>query len=329
MHYLIVYHGNCPDGLTASWLIKQYMQPFIESKGKATFEYIGAEAGQIKYTTASSWKDKFVYFVDIAPSDPELINQIASEANFVLILDHHETSHTKLVENVEKMNNFRYASNVLIQLNMNYCGAQLAMQHINYQCLMNLSTWFVNYVADQDLWTWKIPQSREVLAAMHLYYDQYRWTGLDRLQKETEEMGQYAIIQKLITLGTPIVEAEDREIARLVKSSVPAILTDRETKEEFKVRITHCDNPAIVSRVGSELLAEFSDIQCSLMYRYEMIKNNWKVSVRARAWETVNVAVLAEHFGGGGHKPASAFSMPNTDLGFTSFLTFSLHKENK
>jgi oligoribonuclease NrnB/cAMP/cGMP phosphodiesterase (DHH superfamily) len=321
MHYLIVYHGNCPDGLTASWLMKQYLQPLLERKGH-TFEYIGAEAGQIKYTTASSWKEKLVLFVDIAPSDPALINQIAAEANFVLVLDHHETSYTKLVEEARK-NEFKYAPNVQIHLNMNYCGAQLVMQHINEAFLLGLTTWFVKYVADQDLWTWKIPNSRQVLAAMHLYYDQYHWSGLDRLQKETEELGEEAIIQKLITLGTPIVEAEDREIARLVKSSVSAILTDRETKEEFKIRITHCDNPAIVSRVGSELLAEFSDIQCSLMYRYEMIKNNWKVSVRARAWETVNVAVLAEHFGGGGHKPASAFSMPNTDSGFSSFLTFA------
>ncbi len=83
---LCIYHGNCADGFTAAWAVHSFFGP-----GNVDF-YAGVHQDPPPDVT-----DRDVIIVDFSYK-AAILNEMASAANSILILDHHKTAQADLAE---------------------------------------------------------------------------------------------------------------------------------------------------------------------------------------------------------------------------------------
>src|SRR3990167_3750811 len=152
----IIYHGPCPDGTGGLWSACYYKPIEIRYACKAGVNPIDDYTGMN------------VIFVDICPTLDYLLN-LVKKAKYVVILDHHKSSERMILDNTSKLSEI---SNLHIEFDMKRSGCQIAWDYFfdNIQ-----RPFFIDYIADRDLWTWKLPHSKEINSAFFElgYIDSY------------------------------------------------------------------------------------------------------------------------------------------------------------
>lgn len=107
-----------------------------------------------------------------------------------------------------------------------------------------------------------------------------------------------------------ILNADDERIyAGLVRKATDCIITTLDGKQSWKVRAVECDH-SYVSEVGNQLV---QDQLCdfSLMYRYDIIKDEWWISRRALPSSDIDLTKIIPLFDalGGGHPKAAGMTL--------------------
>jgi uncharacterized protein len=279
-----LFHGGCPDGIGGAY-------PFWKL-ADGTITFLG-----VKHNEAypkDLVRGKNVVIVDFSYSR-DIMLELCLDAKSVLVLDHHDTA-ARSLKGLEMI-----CKNCSYIFDLDRSGAQIAWDW----CFPNSQRpWFIDIIADRDLWKWKIPNSKEIGMALH-YLDFYKWEKMDELYKSENSN---ADIAQFVTQGTLLIQIANKDIAHAVATSVLCEF------EGYTVRLTTCQ-ASMRSDVGGEL-ANLPDCQFAVIWRYAFAEDQWWISMRASKTCELQLNQIAEKFGGGGHPKACGFAIhgPNSQV---------------
>lgn len=299
-----LYHSGCPDGIGAAWCLwrenrinkntitRRKAQKSIDTEGRLLKEICikTLSIHGVRYNEPfpeNIIKGKKVIIVDFS-YDRESIKEMCEISEYIFILDHHDTAQRELEGLEEELPNFSCIFDMLrsgVQITWDWCYPN------------EPRPWFVEVIADRDLWKWTYPNSKEIGKALY-HYGWYNFDGLEKLytSEEKEELHGTFLEQ-----GKILTELEKREISRAVTKSV---LCDF---EGYKVMITSCSH-LIRSEVGS-ILSEKRDCDFAMTWRYDFETDQWWISIRGIKSCNIPLNVLCEKYGGGGHQKACGFAI--------------------
>ncbi len=251
---VVLYHADCADGFGAAWALwKKYPDA----------HYLPVEHGQ---RPPSGLDKAHVVMVDFS-YPREVIERLAESTASFRILDHHVTAQAALA-------GLPYA-----YFDMTKSGAVLAWEWAHPEPV----PWLLQYIQDKDLWKWRLPNSREINAALASYpFDFQVWDGLTQDTLEVE--------------GRAILRREDVLITKIVEES---ILVDFEGETVPAVY-----SPVMTSQIGERLCQGFPF--CIIWHQRD---GRRCFSLRSKSG-TVDVSAIAARHGGGGHVNAAGFSIP-------------------
>ena len=271
MKRLCFYHAGCPDGFGAAWAVR---------RAWGTDAWYVARSHDDRVQLADC-EDALVAFVDIAPAREEL-RELAEVASQVLVLDHHITARDRLASDPGTINALE-ADGHLLHFDLEHSGAVLAWQSFHPdEPVPDL----LRYVEDQDLWSWALPDSDAINAAIASYPREFEvW---DRLASEP--------MDRLVEQGAPILRANRMEVERRLDHARPIALGT--------ARIEAVNASTNRSQIGHELAkrARFGQAW-GLVYRVE----GAEVFATLYSIGDVDVAKVAVSYGGGGHRNAAGF----------------------
>lgn len=262
MTRICIYHANCPDGFAAATVVYHRF-------GRDEVEYIPANYGD----TPPDVTGKDVIIVDFSYPIDVLISMY-DKANSLVVLDHHKTAKKHL------------EGWGFCKFDDTKCGAVLAWEHFFEGFNIPL---FLKYIQDRDLWQWKLPQSREVSAALDI---EERELHLWRIYLETDDNVRF-----LIQSGEKIVRYQDTQITRAMKEARMIEF------EGYTVPILNCTT--LVSETLGKLAKEHP-----FAIGYMDLSDCRHYSLRSDAGTGIDVSAIAEKHGGGGHPNSAGFSKP-------------------
>jgi uncharacterized protein len=217
-----------------------------------------------------------VYIVDFSYKRP-VLHRLCEEAAHITILDHHISAEQELAGLEQEHRNL----NVLFD--MNRSGAIITWQYFHDTPPPPL----LLHIQDRDLWRFHLADSPAVNAALMSYPFSFSiW----------DEFTQDQALPALVREGEAINRYRRQLIERYKKKVVIGKIAGHE------VPIVNC--PASIT---SELLGELAqDYPFAASYEDKGDRRGW--SLRSRGAHGADVAVIAQYFGGGGHRNAAGFS---------------------
>jgi hypothetical protein len=283
---LVVYHGGCPDGTGGAWCLwKKFKKPI---------EYYGAmhDSNSKPYV-----KNKKVVFVDFAYPLEDMI-VLCHEAKYIIVIDHHKTSIPLASLNLP---NFKCI------LDMNRSGAQMAWDELNPG---TPRPWFIDDIADRDLWAWKIVGSKSVGRAF-LELQKFRTVeSMDTIDKMSRKT--------YVTIGEALLLEDEAHIEAIVNSAIECTTATMvsDLVKEWKVRVVECEH-TYASEVGNRLVLD-KCCDFSVMFRYDANFDTFWCSARAHKDSRVDLTTIIKSFDpkAGGHPKAAGFSVHDWRLVF-------------
>ena len=288
----ILYHANCPDGFTGAWV---FWREFLTDA-----EYIPQRYGQEPPDVTG----KTVAVVDFSYSREVLLDMV-SKAEYLVVLDHHRSAERELAE-------LDLGEKGEIVFDMNRSGAQIAWDYV-YGAGEGLDLgrpWFVDYVADRDLWRHALPDTKEISQA--LFFDDYftDFAKLDEIDELEDEEYISETKKRFADRGRTLLEYKNKEIASYVRQAVP--VTFELMDAVYTVRLVGC--PRVYrSEVGNEICKEY-DCDFAAMYTFDYSSNEWWISLRSLKERNVDLSgITAQLPTGGGHPQAAGFVIHGVD----------------
>jgi oligoribonuclease NrnB/cAMP/cGMP phosphodiesterase (DHH superfamily) len=259
---ICIYHGNCADGFTAAWVVKQ-VHP--DCSFHAGF-----------YRDAPpDVKGKVVYIVDF--SYPRaLMEVIVSEAARVIHIDHHETA----IRAMEGYSNSKFES--FYSPENTESGAMLCWRY--FFPSVDVPD-IIKHVDDRDRWKFKLNGTREIAANMFSY--EYTFENWDMLIDQELELQ--------IRDGTAIQRRMVKDIKELAN-----VVVRRVNIAGYNVPLAN-----VPYQFGSDMCSFLAKTEPFAAYYYDKPTHR-EFGLRSTPGG-VNVAEIAEQFGGGGHATASGF----------------------
>ncbi|MDD3488204.1 MAG: DHHA1 domain-containing protein [Candidatus Pacebacteria bacterium] len=266
---IVFYHQNCHDGFGSAWAV------WKKFKNKAQYFSLNYQSPFHHLIEKDT-----VYFVDIVP-ERKILEDLIKKDNKIIIIDHHQSA-----KNILDLKKFE---NVEINLNMRRSASVLVWQYFFPKKRIPK---LLLYVEDMDLWKFKIPYTREVLATINLNdMDFKKW---DKIAKELEDRKGR---NKYIQIGKKIIEYQDNVIKEIMQEA-------KEVKFE-KHKTLAVNSSILISELGHALIKKKPPMAIVWFEAGE----DKRVSLRSNG--KVDVAKIAEKYGGGGHKRAAGFALKN------------------
>lgn len=224
-------------------------------------------------------KQADLYTLDYSfPSD--VIADIREHVNTLTVVDHHETNKGAI----------GVAGSGLFDLE--HSGAVLSWKFFHPdEPIPRL----LRYVEDYDLWRFRLRNTREIAEALTLYDMNFKtW---DKIVRDFEQKKE----KKYVEEGKILLRLRDRRIGRLIGFG------EKVTFEGH--RAVMVNSPFYVSEIGHSIVKHGTPVALIWSRREHKIV----VSLRSDGKE-VNVAKLAEKYGGGGHAAAAGFTFKVKDF---------------
>ncbi|MEZ0369375.1 MAG: hypothetical protein ACAI44_09850 [Candidatus Sericytochromatia bacterium] len=195
-----------------------------------------------------------------------------AEKHRLKVLDHHRTAQADL-------QGLDFA-----EFDMGRSGAVLSWNHFHPQAEVPM---LLRYVQDQDLWQWALPDSHAICTALSIYpFDFAVWGALELETLRAEGAIVLRYKQQLVDQLSQKVDW-----IKILGQRVPAVNT-----------------PLFASELGNQLCLQHKDAPFAACYAD--LDGRRKFSLRSIGEN--DVAAVAAHFGGGGHRNASGFAIPTT-----------------
>lgn len=260
---LCIYHHACADGFAAAWVVRKFF-------GDSNVDFHPGIYGE----TPPDVTGRDVILVDFSYKRDVLLT-LSEQAKSVLIFDHHKTAADDLVD---------LPGNVRTEFDMARSGAAITWDSLFPGQARPL---LLDYIQDRDLWQFKIPNSREVTAAIYAY------------------PMSFGVWDVLMESGIPCLINEGLAINRKHRNDVEAIIRDATRWIYFGGTLVPVANVPwmYASDVGGQLAI---GVPFAATYYDDATGRRWSLrSTQAGA----NVALIAQAFGGGGHEHAAGFRM--------------------
>lgn len=269
---LVIYHAGCWDGFCAAWLLW---------KRFPNAEFVPANYGD----DPPDCTRKHVYIVDFSYPRAVLEELYAKSASLI-VLDHHKTAESEL-------------------RGLPYCvfdssksGARLTHEYIDSKIdgVNGMGTrphWLVSYTEDRDLWRWELADSRAINAALRSYpLDFDVWNEIAKA--ETDE---------LVVEGKAILRSQQQQVDAKVEQSHIVTVPRPEGVDVWWSRWKVANATSLMSETAQALAVE-TGVGCCW---FEFPDGGRLYSLRGLKESSVDVSVIAKHFGGGGHAKAAGF----------------------
>jgi hypothetical protein len=237
---IIVYHGGCQDGITATWCFD------MVADASARPKCIKGVHGKSD-VNESEFTDKVVVFVDfIYPMNVMLA--ILEKCKYMIVIDHHETS-IEICKNLAESDGDRFESHI----DLDRCAAQIA-----WDLLMGCERpWFIDDIGDRDLWKWTHPDSY------------YSTRGMDlRSVKDVYELRSR---KWYVPVGKILSEDEDKQISNICHKCTHCVYGGAKVSLVFEC-------PYAVAGPVSDTLLRTCD--AVVFVRYDMQSDTWRCSAR-------------------------------------------------
>jgi oligoribonuclease NrnB/cAMP/cGMP phosphodiesterase (DHH superfamily) len=275
---VVIYHDQCRDGFGAAYAA---WKKFGESAW-----YVPLKAGTDAPTGLT---DKELYIVDFSFSY-ETLAQLREQNRSVVVIDHHISAQAAVTAWPENI------------FDLEHSGAVLAWRYFHPD---TPTPPLLEYVEDHDIWKFALPNNREINAALGL--EPATFAAWDSLITRLTDPGELA---SFIERGATIAAFEDHLVSQLL-----------EYKEwvEFAGHRCYAINIArpyrsIVGHHLAKLSAAAGGAPLGIVY----YRNQGGVNISLRSEGDLDVAKLAEQYGGGGHVHAASIRVASfADLPFT------------
>jgi oligoribonuclease NrnB/cAMP/cGMP phosphodiesterase (DHH superfamily) len=271
---LVIYHGNCADGMGAAW---------------AAFHHFGNQAeyrvgvyGE-EFPNLDQFRMRCVYLVDFTYS-PNQLRQIASVASRVVILDHHRSAMLAFKGEV-------FSSNVWITFNMEKSGARLAWEHFHEAPAPKL----IQYIEDRDLWHWKLDNSHAINAFIRSF--DFSMNDYKILHLQLESPIQF---KEAITVGEYLLHQQRKSTNGIAKNAYLNLLGSASGTK----RVMFINTCSLTSEVGNQLLTDDPSIDFVAGWFDLADRRVWSL----RSADKFDCSELAKLYGGGGHPNAAGFT---------------------
>ena len=273
MRRFCFFHAGCPDGFGAVWSVWRAWgdDGHYVARGHDDSLDVARHEGDL------------VVFTDIAPPSAALA-ELAELAGKLVVLDHHVSARDRYRSHPEA-ENLVAAGGHTVHFDLDHSGAILAWNHFHPD---EPPPDLLRYVEDQDLWSWKLPRSEEVNAAIASYpHDFQVWEKLAARP-----------IEQLADEGTPIVRANRMEVDRALHNA-HTVCVGNDRIEAVNARFQRAP-------IGHELAKRAAYGKAyGIVYRVQ----GQRVDASIYSIGDLDVSKIAERYGGGGHRNASGFSI--------------------
>lgn len=269
---VVLYHGNCADGMGAAY---------------AAWKKLGDMAQYIPVSYGSPppfdqiATGSMVYLLDFSYPRQVLHSFWMERGATVQVIDHHRTAQQDLADWPGAI------------FDMDHSGAYLAWQYFHHEkgSGQNMTPPLIKYVEDRDMWWWKLPDSREVSAALWSYpMDFTTWQKIDR------QLRRSVGLRNFIMEGQAILRYMEQQVVMITRHAIPKKI-DGHT-------VPVCNATSLWSEVGEMLLKMFPDAPFAACYS-DTREGLRRWSLRSRG--DFDVSAVARIRGGGGHKAAAGF----------------------
>lgn len=332
MSRLVVIHDTDADGFASAWLLNKFIGPQHDS-----VLLIPQRAGDDNppYEQLTMLDD--VFLVDRTYPLSTLANMNRS-VNSITVIDHHKSRMDEYAaepainsDDVNALDStpskiyFEY-DNIYVLVDTTHSACMLT----HFYCMEHADNvpvtpyWFISYIEDRDMWWFKLPNSKEINAAIHLlgvtfgnmgvwyrYHDSY----------STEIAIDY--VDNLKSIGTSVILTQMQIIKHIARS--PTIIRtemtkalynykvppELEGKNSLKVALVCCPFE-LISDFGNYMLhcedKGFEQPEVVMCYNYLAESSQYVYSIRSK----VPMDWFAKANGGGGHSLACGFKSPFT-----------------
>ena len=242
-----------------------------------------------------------IYIVDISLSRSryeQVIEELGRRGRIgeqkprVICIDHHRSA----VDRLEEINS--YCDETYIHIGPGLSGATLVWKYFEEKSGSSSLPLplLLQYVADQDIWEWKLPRSKEVNSALNTLNGMMPtlWQELLESISDPEEW-----LARRTAQGDSILSVVDSQVRRAFGITARHLSTDG---IEYMVVNATTNSSEIGNR-----LCEDSENSPDCVAMIFSVLDDWsvKVSVRTVSGGKVSARTVAERFGGGGHDNAA------------------------
>jgi oligoribonuclease NrnB/cAMP/cGMP phosphodiesterase (DHH superfamily) len=293
---IVVYHVNCNDGICSLWCSTHY-----HKKNKLPEPIkVGLSPASKLDTMKYNIKNKRILFTDVCPPLQSIVN-MAKEAKHITIIDHHDTNYRSYNEMKSIIDRI---DNITIIMRMDLAACQLTW---DYFFKNKKRPWFIDHVGARDMFT-QMKYTDEIIKALDSndMIDSNDLNKLDTLMRYKKSN-----INKLIDLGKTIIRLNKK----IMKDELHRVY-------EGRIQIKDTSYRVWIGSIRNNLISDFGNFLSShkfsdnmnpdfvMLWNYNPMTNTWSISLRGSD-TSPNLALIAEHFGGGGHPKASGFRLNN------------------
>jgi oligoribonuclease NrnB/cAMP/cGMP phosphodiesterase (DHH superfamily) len=294
MTTLCIYHGNCNDGFTAAWVVREALGDDVEFHQGVYGDPPPDASGRDVVIVDFSYK-------------PPVLNTLAASAKTVLVLDHHKTAEDDLREfQIEECGGGKLSWQDLAGVwtdladigepkiaglfDMNRSGAQITWDFFNPKKPRPL---LVDYVADRDLWQFALPFSREINSFVFAHEHEFAaWDYLNRQLRN--DIG----VRRVAGLGEVIDKKHMKDVRRLVKSLQRRMTIGGHSVPVANIPYVFASDAGHLMALGEKFAGCYWDSAQERNFSLRSTDAGLDVSEIARA------------YGGGGHRNAARFRTP-------------------
>ncbi len=268
---VIIYHANCRDGFGAAY---------------AAWKKFGDEANYFPLKNThkvppEGLEDKEIYILDFS-FPKEVLSELASKNKKVIVIDHHASAKEDVTVFPENI------------FDINHSGAVLAWKYFHPE---EVVPQLLEYVEDNDLWRFALPESREFNTAFGTYEASFE--VCDQLIEDLKDENN---LVNFIAKGSLLAKFEDKLVDHMMSRRERVLL---EGNEVWAINTSEYAS-ALGNRLA-ELNLEEGKTPIGIVYYH--VDGLVKISLRSIG-ET-DVAKIAEKYNGGGHKNAAGCSIPS------------------
>lgn len=297
----VVYHNPCADGTASLWSVLTKIPNATTIPCKAGF--IGSLDLDIKGE---------LMFVDMCP-DYNVLNELSKRISWITILDHHESGFKMYRDNYNSTITDQVYSvhgNVEFHLDNNRAGCQITWDYF-YPNIARFSTrpWFLNYIADRDLWTWLLKDSREInqgLFEMNLLNIE-SMTMMKNMNKNE--------INEIKLSGAKALKIFNDEVKKICDQAIETTSTiNSVTYNAWLVNCGYKHKSEVGNVLSKKPFKDGTDPDFASIWNND--PNSTDIWISLRNCDNIDLSVVSKQYdpNGGGHKRASGFTIRNKSL---------------
>lgn len=204
---------------------------------------------------------------------------MAKTARSILILDHHKSAEAELVD---------LPPNVHAEFDMNRSGAKMAWQWYHEP---RQSSLLVDLVEDRDLWRFKMAHTNELNS--YLFSMPFDFESWDLIHNACEN--ESADFDRLVSIGVALERKHDKDVQTLI--NIGAI-----EKAFGPYTVPYLNAPPMFASKAGHILCKGKPFAVI----YHDSKTHRVFSLRSDV-NGLDVSLIAQQCGGGGHKHAAGF----------------------